>query len=136
MQYEPYRRPARGNLGLNLTPLIDIVFLLLVFFMLTAHFVEDQAMDVSLPEAETSRTADAPDAVEVVLDRDGRITVDGDECPKEALEQAIAAALQKRGTRALQLRGDREANLGLTVAVMDAARKAQVESLDIVTRQL
>ncbi len=135
MQYEPYRRPARGNLALNLTPLIDIVFLLLVFFMLTAHFVEDRTMDVNLPEAQTSGTPDAPHAVDVVLDSKGHITVDGKVVSKETLDAAIATALQKRHTRALQLRGDRDAHLGATVAVMDAARKAHIESLDIVTRQ-
>ncbi|WP_143558479.1 ExbD/TolR family protein, partial [Solemya velum gill symbiont] len=52
-----YERPRHSNVVLNLTPLIDIVFLLLVFFMLTAHFIEDQALVVDLPDANSAPAA-------------------------------------------------------------------------------
>ncbi|WP_277400410.1 ExbD/TolR family protein [Candidatus Vondammii sp. HM_W22] len=66
-------RRRHSNVVLNLTPLIDIVFLLLVFFMLTAHFIEDESIAIDLPEATSSAKADDEGFVEVAMTPDGEI---------------------------------------------------------------
>ncbi|MEE9358745.1 MAG: biopolymer transporter ExbD, partial [Sedimenticolaceae bacterium] len=63
-------RRRHSNVVLNLTPLIDIVFLLLVFFMLTAHFIEDESIAIDLPEATSSAKADDEGFVEVAMTPD------------------------------------------------------------------
>ncbi len=130
-----YKRRFRTSLGLNLTPLIDIIFLLLVFFMLTAHFVEEQVMDIQLPKAEQTRTPDELDMVEIVLNSDGTIAINDHTAELEQLEQMIRVALIAPESKTVRIRGDKEVNLGLTVSVMDAARKAGAESLNIVTEK-
>lgn len=128
-----YRR--RSSFGLNLTPLIDIVFLLLVFFMLTAHFVEERALDVELPKAEASRAdAEKPQA-EIIIGVGGELLVNGNEVQSDALEEALRQVLHAPGPKTVRLRGDRSAHLELAVQAMDAARRAGARSLDIITRQ-
>ena len=132
MQFEglPHRRKIP-----TLTPLIDIVFLLLVFFLLTAHFVKDESLDITLPEAESALPLEDKQALEIVLDKDGRILLHDMPVAVDKLTETLSHALQGRSNKQILLRGDQRAHLGLTVQVMDAARKAGAESLDIITQQ-
>jgi len=132
MGYEHRRRSAAV---LNLTPLIDIVFLLLIFFMLTSHFIEKQVIPITLPRAETGDDVTRKDFLEVLITPEGELLVDGDPVQPDDLEQTIRGALHAPGVRFVKLRGDQAANFGLAVKVIDAARSAGAESLDIVTRQ-
>ncbi len=128
-----YRR--RSSFGLNLTPLIDIVFLLLVFFMLTAHFVEERAMEVELPMADVS-TADAENPqAEIIIGASGELMVNGSQVEPDALEDVLRKVLHAPGPKTVWLRGDRTAHLELAVQAMDAANRAGARSLDIITRQ-
>lgn len=119
----------------SLTPLIDIVFLLLVFFMLTAHFVKDEALDITLPEADSATTLDNEEALEIVLDKRGHILIKKKHIAPAELDKVLQQMLQGRKNKQVILRGDEVAQLGLTVKVMDAARKAGAGSLDIITHK-
>ncbi|MEW8584794.1 MAG: biopolymer transporter ExbD, partial [Candidatus Thiodiazotropha sp.] len=120
---------------LNLTPLIDIVFLLLVFFMLTAHFIEDHAIDIQLPEAQTSQPSVEDDTVEVTLLPNGNLLVDGEAANLENLEQRLRGALHAPNKRFVRLKGDQAAAFGTGVKIIDAARRSGAESLDILTEK-
>jgi len=130
-----FERQRRAGSILNLTPLIDIVFLLLVFFMLTSHFMEDQAVDINLPGANSGSEAIEKEFVEVILHPDGELMVNGRQVESERLEETIKGALHAPDVRFVRLRGDHQARLGVVVSVIDAARSAGAESLDILTRQ-
>ena len=119
----------------SLTPLIDIVFLLLVFFMLTAHFVKDEVLDITLPEADSATTLDNDDALEIVLDNSGHILIKQKHIAISELDNVLQQMLMGRKNKKVILRGDKIAELGLTVKVMDAARKAGASSLDIITQK-
>ena len=119
----------------NLTPLIDIVFLLLVFFMLTAHFVKDQSLDINLPEANSASNLEDQGALEIVINNNGDILIDKKIIKSDELGVALQQSLQSRSNKQVILRGDKSSKLDLTVKVMDAARKAGAESLDIITDQ-
>ncbi|MCB1851061.1 MAG: biopolymer transporter ExbD [Gammaproteobacteria bacterium] len=128
-------QPRRARSVLNLTPLIDIVFLLLVFFMLTSHFIDDQAIDIQLPKAKSGSEANDTAFVEVVVDAQGALLVNGRAVQLEQLEETLKGALHAPDSRFVRLRGDHQAQLGLIVAVIDAARSAGAESLDLLTLQ-
>lgn len=119
----------------SLTPLIDIVFLLLVFFMLTAHFVQDQSLDITLPEANTAFDLQTQDALEIIITDNGDIYIAKQIIKLEALDLILEKSLQLRTNKQVIVRGDRSSQLGLTVQIMDAARRAGAESLDIITTQ-
>jgi len=132
MQFEGTRRSGQAP---NLTPLIDIVFLLLIFFMLTAHFVRDESIAIQLPQAETAVSREDEAAVVVMLDTDGRIHLAGNIIEVQKLEAALRQALQGRSKKWVTLRGDRASDLGNAVAILDAARKAGAETVDVVTEK-
>ena len=125
-------RHRRARLALNLTPLIDIVFLLLIFFMLTAHFVEEQSLSVDLPDAASADSMETQDSLEIVIRKDGEIRIAGRTVAPDQLEAAIREAL---GDGKVRLRGDAGTPLQRVVEVMGAARRAGAETLDIVTEQ-
>jgi biopolymer transport protein ExbD len=128
-----YKR--RSSMVLNMTPLIDIVFLLLVFFMLTAHFIEDEAIAIDLPEAQNSAASEEDGYVEITMTPDGILLVDGRTTPLETLEETLRGALHAPKKRFVRLKGDHAAQFGLGVKVIDAARAAGAESLDILTER-
>ena len=130
-----YERRRRSATVLNLTPLIDIVFLLLVFFMLTSQFIEEQAVPIDLPQATTGGDSIKQDFVVISITPDDQILVNAEPVLLENLEQTLRDALQAPEVRFVRLRGDQAADLGVAVRVIDAARAAGAESLDIVTRQ-
>lgn len=136
MQFEArFEASRRSGQALNLTPLIDIVFLLLVFFMLTAHFVRDEGLPIELPEAASAHALENDDPVEVVISSDGRITHDGKLIAPEQLQKTFAALLSTKLKKRVVIRGDAEANLGDSVKVLDAARLAGATGVDIVTEK-
>lgn len=128
-----YRRHA--SFGLNLTPLIDIVFLLLVFFMLTAHFVEEKALDVELPRAQGDTSTADEVQVEVIVGAEGELLVNGRQVNPVDLEEVLRSLLHAPGNKIVRLRGDRAAHLERAVRVMGAARSAGAASLNIVTER-
>lgn len=132
MQFEGTRRSGQAP---NLTPLIDIVFLLLIFFMLTAHFVRDEGIDIQLPQAETAVSREDQAAVVVVLANDGTIRLADKIIEAQLLEAALRQALQGRSKKWVTLRGDRASDLGNAVTILDAARKAGAETVDVVTEK-
>jgi biopolymer transport protein ExbD len=132
MQFEGRRRASAVP---NLTPLIDLVFLLLVFFMLTSHFVREQALNIDLPAADSGAATQEDDRLEVVIDAQGRFLMNDHFVEPAALEATLRSALEGRGEPLLRVRGDRAAALGKAVTVLDAARKAGADAVDIVTEE-
>lgn len=129
MQFEGRRRLSHVP---NLTPLIDIVFLLLVFFMLTSHFVREENIKVDLPVAQSGEPDDN-EYLQVVLDAQSRILLRDHFIDIGELESRLRDELSRQPDKVVRIRGDRAVTLGLAVGVLDAARKAGAEGVDIVT---
>lgn len=132
MQFEGRRRSGQIP---NLTPLIDIVFLLLVFFMLTSHFVQEQAIDIDLPVADSGEAVTQDEQLELVISAEGRYLLDDHIIEPNSLESVLREKLSQRQERTLRIRGDRHAPLGSAVTVLDTARKAGATAVDVVTEQ-
>mgnify|MGYP006226556073 CR=1 FL=1 len=130
MEFEGLRRNCHT---LNLTPLIDIVFLLLVFFMLTAHFVRDESIAIELPQAESSEQLSDEEVLEVVVNTSGDALINAKPVSPAALEVYLRNELVNRKNKTVRLRGDRQADLGKAISVLDAARKAGADAVDIIT---
>lgn len=131
MQFEGRRRVGKA---FDLTPIIDMVFLLLIFFMLTSHFVREETLPVELPEA--SSGSEAPqDRLEVVVSREGHILLHEHIVEKGTLGEVLREELARRADKTVQLRGDRDVPLSELVTVLDAARAAGASGVDILTER-
>ena len=132
MQFEGNRRNSNVP---NMTPLIDIVFLLLVFFMLTSHFVRDDALNIQLPETETGERLDEKKSIEIVINAEGQWLYQQQVLDADALRLALHNDLSRREDKIVRIRGDRSSDLGNAVTVLDIARQAGATGVDIVTER-
>lgn len=130
MQFEGSRRSSHVP---NITPLIDIVFLLLVFFMLTSHFVQDETLNIQLPETESGVSLDREKSIEIVIDASGQWLYKEQAVDAEALRPALQADLSGLENKRVRIRGDKSSDLGSAVRVLDIARRAGATGVDIVT---
>ena len=83
---------SKISLNLNLAPLIDVVLLLLIFFMLTSSYIVAEAIDLELPKSDTARPVDEADIV-VTLHEDGSILVSGQPVSRDALKKFLETAI-------------------------------------------
>lgn len=115
---------------LDLTPMLDVVFLLLIFFLLTS-FVAHPSLPLALPQAETGRSV-PPAKIGISIEDTGVIRLDGHEVAKRDLAAALASV---PGVAAgdLSLAADRNVPFGTVVEVMDIAKKVGVQSISVVT---
>jgi biopolymer transport protein ExbD len=117
---------------INVTSLIDVVFLLLIFFVVTSTFLERPGIDLSLPEAGSSASEVAEVSVRIAAD--GGLYVDANPVTPEELTGVLEARLREAGTTEVTLEADRRVPHGRVVAAMDAARKAGATGLVVATR--
>lgn len=132
MQFEGRRRTSHIP---NLTPLIDIVFLLLIFFMLTSHFVRDEVINIDLPEADSGDTLDEPQQIEVIINKAGEYLLNSEVVSLQALETILLEKLKDQDEKVVRIRGDKHVDLGIAIGAFDAARNAGASGVDIVTVQ-
>lgn len=132
MQFEGGRRSSHVP---NLTPLIDIVFLLLIFFMLTSHFVREDTLDIQLPEAESGQPLDEKKSIEVVINAQEQWLYQGEVVAADKLKQVLREDLSKLEVKRVRIRGDRVSDLGSTVSLLDLVREAGATGVDIVTQK-
>ena len=120
------RHTKRPSLELDLTPLIDVVFLLLIFFMVSTTFQRDAALSIELPEATAKAEQRAKHTIEIAIDAKGRFYVDGKQLintQTSSLKRALIAAASGRKSPPIVLNADAGARYQSVVSVMDAARQ-------------
>lgn len=122
---------ADGNDGMNLTPMVDVVFLLLVFFLAATTFANEEVeLDLRLPEARSGAPSVVGHQLVVNVLASGRITVEGRDVTLEALRQKLVAAQQRDQKQSVLVRGDEAAQFGLGMQVLDACRLARITKVD------
>jgi biopolymer transport protein ExbD len=125
-------RPRR-HVVINITSLIDVIFMLLLFFMITSTFLEQPGIKLELPTAKTSANAEAQEVV-LTVDKKGGLFLNRQPLTLGELEAEIRKVLPKMKDSALVLKADQEISHGLVVRVMDLAKRAGVRKLIIGTK--
>ncbi|TSA11410.1 MAG: biopolymer transporter ExbD [Deltaproteobacteria bacterium] len=122
------RRSKKKSLGLDMAPLIDMVFLLLIFFMLSAHFIEETGISLELPQSKVAG-ASRPTPLTVSIDRQGRVFVDEVEVGLRDLRQALQMRLAETSRKEVVVKSDRDCLVQILVSVMDEIRLAGARGL-------
>ena len=125
---------SRGKPEIQMSPLIDVVFLLLIFYSVTTQFVTDQRLKLKLPEAKTAESVgqgreQKPPVITIAAD--GSVWVDDREIPEARLESEIERIVKRARDGAVILKGDQGADYGVVVHVLDLARAAGAKSIQM-----
>jgi biopolymer transport protein ExbD len=123
----------RRKVAINVTSLIDVIFMLLLFFMITSTFLEQPGIKLELPTAKTSVNAEPQEYV-LTVDKKGELFLNRQPVPLPGLEAEIRKVLPKMKEGALVLKADQDISHGLVVRVMDLAKRAGVKKLIIGTK--
>jgi biopolymer transport protein ExbD len=128
--------PLRGGRKpeVQIAPLIDVIFLLLIFYAVTTQFVTDERLKLKLPEAKTAEEAGEgldrrPPVVKVAVD--GTVWIDDRLVSEDELEGRIQALVERSEDKSVILRGDRGADYGVVVHVLDLARAAGASTIQM-----
>jgi biopolymer transport protein ExbD len=122
---------ARIHTHLEMAPLIDVVFLLLIFFMLTTTFMVQEAVELQIPQSETGGEAD-PSALVIVLSHSD-LTFNGESVSLEELKNTLVEPLQSDSDRAVTLMTDAEMPVQRILQVMDSIRSAGGRNVALAT---
>ena len=132
-----FKRRIKEEPSINLTPLIDVVFLLLIFFMVTTTFNREALLQVNLPKAEAEAIANYSEQLEVVISRDGLFSLNGQILVNGRVETLLRGLeLESEGDLNLPviIVADSEATHQSVVSAMDAIGQAGFERLSIATQ--
>jgi biopolymer transport protein ExbD len=133
-----FRRLHREEVGINLTPLIDVVFLLLIFFMVSTTFTRETQLSIDLPEASGSARETTDQQVEILVDEAGNYRVNGQglvDNRMRTLQAAIYKISAGDTTLPMVITADADAAHQYVVRAMDAAGQMGFVHLSITTRQ-
>lgn len=122
-------RRQREEMELNIAPLIDMMFILLIFFVVTASFVREAGVEVHRPHAQTAEPK-KPNVV-VAVTADDRVFVEGREVDPRALRGIVERLKGEIPDLRVVIAADRESSTGLVIEVLDQLRLAGVKDVSL-----
>jgi len=132
-----WQRMQREEPDINLTPLIDVVFLLLIFFMVSTTFDHESQISIELPQAKATSKQEHKQSLEVIIDAKGRFYVNDHRLVNtqiETLKRAIREAAGDRKNPVFVISADAQTPHQAVVTAMDAARQVGITHMSIATR--
>lgn len=128
-----FRKQSRTDVQLDITPIVDTVFNLLIFFALSLNFIVTPGIKVNLPESITEEIIRERDELIIVMNKDKTIYVDGRSISSENLTLLLTKAAQKSRETLVIIQADQDVSHGSVVRMMDRAKKAGLKRLAIAT---
>lgn len=122
--------PVEDDAGINLTPMIDVVFIMLIFFIVTASFIKESGISVERPAAATAAVQEHA-AVIVAINATGEIWIDRRRVDIRAVRANVERLHLENPQGAVVIQADKRSNNGVFVEVLDQVRLAGVEKIAI-----
>ena len=119
---------------INISPLIDVVFILLIFFIVTTVFIEETGVDVNKPRAASAESLEKQ-AILLAVTASGQVYQGGRSIGVDGVRSVVAAMLENDATTPVIIQGDAAAYHGTIVKVIDAAKLAGAQSVNLATSQ-
>lgn len=132
-----FRNKKHKPLEISLTPMIDVVFLLLIFFMVTTTFSKDTVIKVLLPQADGEQANNQKQELVLTIDKSGRYFINGNALANKGLD-TLENALTKHNNKEnipLVINADAEAPVQSAISVLDVASKAGFKNITFATQK-
>lgn len=120
--------------SIDVTPMLDVVFIMLIFFIVTASFVKESGIDVNRPEAKTATRQDRA-SILVAISDSGEIWINRRRVDLSSVRANIERLHAENPQGSVVIQADEEAETRLLIGVMDASREAGVYNISIATRE-
>ena len=128
-----FRRKAKPQIEINLAPLIDVIFLLVIFFAVSTTFLETAGLQLELPESSSTATREVEDII-VFLDADGELSLGEETMDEEQLKERLRSAMNATDRKVVVLQADTHTEHGVVVGIMDLIRESGAEALTVAAR--
>jgi len=119
---------------INITPMLDVVFIMLIFFIVTASFVKEAGIDVNKPEGQTAVAKEKANIL-IAIDADGAIWIDRRQVDPRAVRANIERLHAENPQGSVVIQADKNSTTGMLIQVMDAARQAGVYNVSIAAQE-
>ena len=134
-----FQRPQRRDVSIEITPLIDVVFLLLIFFMVTSTTIRENILSIVLPEAHGEIAARGGDDIQVIVSNEEFIMVNDivlDSISRDSVVNHFTANFSNFQDARLVLGGDADARHANIVLVLDALTELGIDNVSILVREV
>ena len=129
-----FRKSEEESFALDLTPMIDVVFLLLIFFMVSTVFVDfDRRMELSLPSSKSSVPDENKEQIEIEMTNDKQIFLNGAQITLQELESTILDSREELGKSGV-IRADKNLPYGDVVQVMGILQNAGIQDISVAVK--
>ncbi|MEM7610378.1 MAG: biopolymer transporter ExbD [Pseudomonadota bacterium] len=127
------RRKKHGEdeAEINITPMLDVVFILLIFFIVTTSFVKEMGVDLTRPSNEPPKDVEVSEVIAIKIDSTGTITIRNRVTDIQAVRANIESALAVKADASVVIAADRAADAGILVRVVDQARVAGATNVSL-----
>ena len=128
-----FRRKSRAEITINLAPLIDVIFLLVIYFAVSTTFLDTAGLQLELPESSSTAQQEAED-ISVFLGVNGELSFGDEIVDQEELKERLQSALSATDRKVVVLRADTHTEHGAVVEIMDLIRDSGAEALTVAAR--
>jgi biopolymer transport protein ExbD len=130
-----FRRRGRTEESINPTPMVDVMFNLLIFVIVTAQYTNVQVLKVNLPKAQTGVAIEKAEKVIITVGKAGEMLLNGQVTDPARLEVSLKPLGQKEPQPAVLIQADEASATGMLVTAMDLASKAGLKKISIETKK-
>jgi biopolymer transport protein ExbD len=124
-------KPAK-KIGINLTPLIDVLFILIIFFTVSSTFLEQPGIELKLPEAESSESHTAQKVI-IYVDKEENLFLNDKPVEIENIAQSVEKLISSQTDKSVVLHADAEVPHGIVIHIMDLLRRQGIYKIIIST---
>ena len=130
MRRAPISQAVAEEEEINITPMLDVVFILLIFFIVTANFIKEPGLEVNRPDSETAEPTENA-AILIAVGNAGEIYMDGRRIDKRQEKANVVRLLAENPQGSVVIQADEKATADTIMAVMDGAREAGVYNISL-----
>lgn len=129
-----FKRQKRRHSHINVTPLVDVVFNLVLFFVITYNVTADPGIRIQLPQSSTAQIQQE-EVITIHVSRDGQIFIEDMSVSLSEISSVLQARAGSGGGAMVKIRADQESSVGLLVQIVDAVRIGGFSSFSILTEK-
>ena len=135
MRRAPISQAVAEEEEINITPMLDVVFILLIFFIVTANFIKEPGLEVNRPDSETAEPTENA-AILIAVGNAGEIYMDGRRIDKRQVKANVVRLLAENPQGSVVIQADEKATADTIMAVMDGARAVSYTHLTLPTKRI